>query len=178
MASLFVIQGADQGKRFEFMSSPLALGRDSSNAIRLHDTEISRRHAELRLERDGYRVVDLRSANGTFVNDQPIDNSPLHSGDRIQLGQTIMLFNEGSVAARRDLTARVDLLAKGSPDDRSAILRSIPSDEGSRVLKAPDATAGWLRERLIALCHLLLSHWPDALEGTRKALDSEKPSPH
>ena len=151
MASLFVIQGADQGKRFEFMSSPLALGRDSSNAIRLHDTEISRRHAELRLERDGYRVVDLRSANGTFVNDQPVDNSPLHSGDRIQLGQTVMLFHEGSVAARRDLTARVDLLAKSSPEDRSAILRSIPSDEGSRVLKAPDATAGWLRERLLNL---------------------------
>ncbi len=151
MASLFVIQGADQGKRFEFMSSPMALGRDSSNAIRLHDTEISRRHAELRLEHDGYRVVDLRSANGTFVNDQPVDHSPLHSGDRIQLGQTVMLFHEGSVATRRDLTARVDLLAKGSPDDRSAILKSIPSDEGSRVLKAPDATAGWLRERLMNL---------------------------
>ncbi len=151
MASLFVIQGADQGKRFEFMSSPLALGRDSSNAIRLHDTEISRRHAELRLERDGYQVVDLRSANGTFVNDQPVDHSPLRSGDRIQLGQTVMLFHEGSVATRRDLTARVDLLAKSSPDDRSAILKSIPSDEGSRVLKAPDVTAGWLRERLMNL---------------------------
>jgi two-component system NtrC family sensor kinase len=148
---LFVIQGADQGKRFEFMSSPLALGRDSSNAVRLHDTEISRRHAELRLERDGYRLVDLRSANGTFVNDQPVDHSPLHSGDRIQIGQTVMLFHEGSVATRRDLTARVDLLAKSSPDDRSAILKSIPSDEGSRVLKAPDATAGWLRERLMNL---------------------------
>ena len=70
MASLFVIQGADQGKRFEFTSSPVALGRDSSNAVRLHDTEISRRHAELRLERDGYRIVDLGSANGTFVNGQ------------------------------------------------------------------------------------------------------------
>jgi signal transduction histidine kinase len=151
VASLFVIQGADQGKRFEFMSSPLALGRDSSNAIRLHDTEISRRHAELRLESDGYRVVDLQSANGTFVNGEPVDRSPLHSGDRIQLGQTVMLFHEGSVAARRDLTARVDLLAKSSPDDRSAILKSIPSDEGSRVLKAPDATAGWLRERLMNL---------------------------
>ena len=151
MASLFVIQGADQGKRFELMSSPLALGRDGSNAIRLHDTEISRRHAELRLESDGYRVVDLHSANGTFVNGEPVDHSPLHSGDRIQLGQTVMLFHEGSVAAHRDMTARVDLLAKSSPDDRSAILKSIPSDEGSRVLKAPDATAGWLRERLMNL---------------------------
>ncbi len=62
-----------------------------------------------------------------------------------------MLFHEGNVAARRDLTARVDLLAKSSPDDRSAILKSIPSDEGSRVLKAPDAAAGWLRERLLNL---------------------------
>ena len=151
VASLSVIQGADQGKRFEFMSSPLALGRDSSNAIRLQDTEISRRHAELRLDRDGYRVVDLQSANGTFVNGKAVDQSPLHSGDRLQLGQTVMLFHEGSVAARRDLIARVDLLAKSSPDDRSAILKSIPSDEGSRVLKAPDATAGWLRERLLNL---------------------------
>ena len=151
MASLSVIQGADQGKRFEFLSSSLTLGRDSSNAIRLQDTEISRRHAELRLERDGYRVVDLRSANGTFLNGQPVDQSVLHSGDRLQLGQTVMLYHEGSMAARTDLIARVDLLAKSSPDDRSAILKSIPSDEGSRVLKAPDATAGWLRERLLNL---------------------------
>lgn len=151
MASLSVIQGADQGKRFEFTSDTLALGRDSSNAIRLQDTEISRRHAELLLERDGYRVVDLKSANGTFVNGKAVDQSPLHSGDRLQLGQTVLLFHEGSIAARPDLVARVDLLAKSSPDDRSAILRSIPSDEGSRVLKAPDATAGWLRERLLNL---------------------------
>ena len=46
----------------------------------------------------------------------------------------------------------MDLLAKSSPDDRSAILRSIPSDEGSRVLQAPDAAAaGWLRDRLMNL---------------------------
>jgi pSer/pThr/pTyr-binding forkhead associated (FHA) protein len=151
VASLSVIQGADQGKRFEFTSSPLALGRDSSNAIRLQDTEISRRHAEFRRESDGYCVVDLHSANGTFVNGKPVDHYLLHSGDRIQLGQTVMLFHEGSGAARSDLTARVDLLAKSSPDDRSAILKSMPSDEGSRVLKAPDATAGWLRERLLNL---------------------------
>ncbi len=96
MASLFVIQGADQGKRFEFKSSPVALGRDNSNAIRLHDTEVSRRHAELRQDEEAYRIVDLGSANGTFVNGQPIDQAPLHSGDRLQLGQTVMLFNEGT----------------------------------------------------------------------------------
>ena len=84
MASLFVIQGADQSKRFEFTSGPVAMGRDSSNAVRLHDTEVSRRHAELRLDREGYRIVDLGSANGTFVNGQPVDQTSLHSGDRVR----------------------------------------------------------------------------------------------
>ncbi len=151
MASLFVIQGADQGKRFEFKSSPVALGRDNSNAIRLHDTEVSRRHAELRQEEESYRLVDLGSANGTFVNGQLIDQAPLHSGDRLQLGQTVLLYNEGASSPQRDLTARVDLLSRSSPDDRSAILKSIPSGEGSRVLQKPDGAAGWLRERLVSL---------------------------
>ena len=95
MASLFVIQGADQGKRFEFKSSPVALGRDNSNAIRLHDTEVSRRHAELRQDEEAYRIVDLGSANGTYVNGQLTDQGLLHSGDRLQLGQTVMLYHDG-----------------------------------------------------------------------------------
>jgi signal transduction histidine kinase len=151
VASLFVIQGADQSKRFEFNSSPVALGRDNSNAVRLHDTEVSRRHAELRLDGQAYRIVDLNSANGTFVNGHPADGTPLSSGDRVQVGQTVMLFHEGNGGTHRGLTARVDLLTKSSADDRSAILKSIPSGEGSRVLQAPDAAAGWLRERLMNL---------------------------
>ena len=67
MASLFVIQGADQGKRFELKSKPMALGRDQSNPIRLHDTEVSRRHAEVRPVDNSYRIVDLGSANGVLI---------------------------------------------------------------------------------------------------------------
>jgi signal transduction histidine kinase len=149
---LFVIsQGADQGKRFEFSSGPVAMGRDNSNAVQLHDNEVSRRHAELRLDANGYQIVDLGSANGTYVNDHPIDRTPLNSGDRVQLGQTVMLFHDGNDGSRRDLTDRVDLLARSSPEDRSAILRRIPSDEGSRVLQAPDGAGAWLRERLMPL---------------------------
>ena len=87
MASLFVIQGADQGKRFEFKSSPVALGRENSNAIRLHDTEVSRRHAELRQFDELYRIVDLGSANGTFVNGERI-TAPrkLSAGDLLTFG--------------------------------------------------------------------------------------------
>jgi signal transduction histidine kinase len=149
----------------------MALGRDQSNPIRLHDTEVSRRHAEVRPVDDVYRIVDLGSANGTFLNGQPVDQAPLHSGDRLQLGQTVMLFNEGNQAEReRELTTRVDMLSQTGPDDRSAILRSIPAGEGSRVLQQPDAAGGWLKDRLMNLSVLYratqaISHVldPDAL---------------
>ena len=48
MPSLFVIQGRDQGKRFELDGRISGIGRDTSNLIELHDTEVSRRHAEIR----------------------------------------------------------------------------------------------------------------------------------
>jgi signal transduction histidine kinase len=152
VASLFVIQGPDQGKRFELRGRPTALGRDGSNPIRLHDNEVSRRHAEVRLSDDyTYRVVDLGSANGTYVNGRPVDTAALRSGDQVRIGQTVMLFNEGNGNAERDMTARVDLLAKASPDDRSAIIRSIPASDGSRVLEASGATGEWLKVRLANL---------------------------
>jgi nitrogen-specific signal transduction histidine kinase len=148
---LFVIQGADQGKRFEFKSGSVALGRDNSNAIRLHDTEVSRRHAELRQEDEAYRVFDLGSANGTYINGQLADQGVLHSGDRLQLGQTVMLYSDGGSTPRRDLTARVDLLSRSNPDDHSAILKSMPSGEGSRMLRQPEIATDGLRERLANL---------------------------
>jgi signal transduction histidine kinase/pSer/pThr/pTyr-binding forkhead associated (FHA) protein len=152
VASLFVIQGADQGKRFELTTSPISLGRDNTNPIRLHDTEVSRRHAEVRRSDEAYRVVDLGSANGTYVNGQAVDQSPLRSGDRLQLGQTVMLFSEAQAGSSdREVASRVNMLAPASPDDRSAILKTVPAGEGSRVLQAPDIAAGWLKDRLTNL---------------------------
>ncbi|HEV3165752.1 MAG TPA: ATP-binding protein [Isosphaeraceae bacterium] len=145
MASLFVIQGADQGKRFELKTKPMALGRDASNPIRLHDNEVSRRHAEVRPVDDAYRVVDLGSANGTYLNGQAIDQAPLKSGDQLRIGQTVMLFSEGSSPVERDLTKRVDMLSRASPDDRSAIIKSIPA---SNINAPADSAGDWLKVRL------------------------------
>jgi signal transduction histidine kinase/pSer/pThr/pTyr-binding forkhead associated (FHA) protein len=152
VGSLFVIQGADQGKRFELNARPMALGRDASNPIRLHDTEVSRRHAELRPAEEGaFRIVDLGSANGTFVNGQPVDQAPLRTGDQLRLGRTVLLYSEGPQAHERDLTQRVDLLNRASPDDRSAILRSIPASMTSHALEVPGTAADWLKIRLANL---------------------------
>ena len=65
---LIVIKGTDEGKQFDLADAVVGLGRDASNRIRLHDTEISRRHAEFCRTPQGYHVRDVGSANGTFVN--------------------------------------------------------------------------------------------------------------
>ena len=151
MASLFIIKGADQGKRFELKAKVVGLGRDNSNPIRLHDNEVSRRHAEVRKVDDTFQLVDLNSANGTFLNDATVQQVPLRSGDQLRLGQTVLIFQDTITEAGRELTARVDMLGRASPEDRSAILRSIPVDEGSRILQSPENVGDWLKDRLLNL---------------------------
>ena len=151
MASLFIIKGADQGRRFELKAKVVGLGRDNSNPIRLHDNEVSRRHAEVRKLDDAFELVDLSSANGTYLNDEPIAQVPLHSGDQVRIGQTVLIFQETITDAGKELTARVDMLHRASPDDRSAILRSIPVGEGSRILESPGNVGAWLKDRLLNL---------------------------
>lgn len=144
-ASLLVIQGADQGKRFGLNRRPMALGRDNSNPIRLHDHEVSRRHAEIRPQDDGlYALADLGSANGTYVNGELVDQVVLKLGDQVQIGQSILVYEIKSDLPHRDQSARVEL----SETDRSAILKSIPADESSRILHAPGSAGDWLRSKL------------------------------
>ncbi len=150
MASLLVIQGSDLGKRFTLDQPVTRLGRDESNTIRLFDQEVSRRHAEVRsTDGPGYRVVDLGSANGTFLNGQPVDTAPLEAGDRIQIGSTLLVYEPGP-DHNPDLTARVDFLSQAHPDDHSAIIRSVEFGP-ENLLHTSGATSEWLKTQLAHL---------------------------
>ena len=94
MFSIHIIQGFDQGVRLEIDSSSFRFGRDSNNDLQLHDSEVSRFHAELRRDGEGIKVVDLDSSNGTFVNGERATSIHLSSGDRIQLGKTHIVMKE------------------------------------------------------------------------------------
>ena len=142
MASLFVIQGADQGKRFEFKSSPVALGRDNSNAIRLHDTEVSRRHAELRLDDEAYRIVDLGSANGTYVNGQPVDQALL------ALGRPAPARPDGDALSTRAAEPRARPDRAGRPaEPRAAPTTARPSSRAFPPAKARGSCSARRRRR-------------------------------
>ncbi len=69
-----------------------------------YDAGISRMHAELRVEQDGFYVVDLESANGTIVNGQripPQEPEPVQHGDIIQLGRLrLQVISQASRSSR------------------------------------------------------------------------------
>jgi len=132
--SLFVIRGNDQGTRFELQQQTIGVGRDSSNTVQLHDTEVSRRHAEIRRVEDDYMIVDLNSSNGTFVNGQRIQRHRLASGDQVQVGGTLMLFTRPSEESGQDLTEQVRIASDRPARDRSHIVHSLSHEEGSRML--------------------------------------------
>ncbi len=143
--SLFVIQGRDQGVKFELEDGTLGLGRDAANFIQLHDTEVSRRHAEIRREGPTVGVTDLGSSNGTYVNGKRVQHQELVSGDRVQIGSTLMLFT-GAGEAASDLSDKVDIVSLQQGNEGSRILRSMTQKEGSQLFNPDSAQAAspWL----------------------------------
>jgi len=131
--TLFVIRGADQGIRIELIEPLLRLGREPSSTIHLHDTEVSRHHAELRQVETDYLISDLNSSNGTFVNGQRIRQHQLQSGDQVQLGGTLMLYTGPAEETPEDLARIVSIGPPAEVGDRSRIVRSVTQQEGSRI---------------------------------------------
>ncbi len=145
MACLFVIQGRDQGKRYDLDAPVVGLGREATNAIRLHDVEVSRRHAQVVLAEQNYKLVDLGSSNGTFVNEQRIEQHVLQSGDRVQVGRTLMIFTGNEDRSSLDLAAEVDIIGHGPAADGSRIVSSMSHEQGSHILADAElSTSPWL----------------------------------
>jgi signal transduction histidine kinase len=151
---LIVIKGADEGKQFELQGDVLAAGRDAVNPVRLHDTEVSRRHAEFRQVNGGYSVVDVGSANGTFVNNQPVKEAVLQSGDQVRIGQTLLVYSAGrnDTASGGDLADRISMIARQEMELPSSVIKTIGETEGSRILAQPqEAGTAWLQTALANL---------------------------
>jgi hypothetical protein len=82
------------GQRIALTSDTSNIGRLPDCTIHLSDPQSSRYHAEIRAGHDGFRVVDLKSTNGTYVNGTAISEQLLRDGDEIRIGSTAMRFEE------------------------------------------------------------------------------------
>jgi two-component system cell cycle response regulator len=84
------------GKRFSLADGLVQIGRGADNDVVLHSDSVSRRHARIERSTATYRVVDLQSTNGTYVNDEVVQDRELSRGDQIKIGDTIMKFLSGA----------------------------------------------------------------------------------
>lgn len=87
----------DFGKHFLLEKSKVLLGRDEANEIAIHDEKISKVHSEISILKSSQgieriSITDLASTNGTYVNNELIDQVTLHAGDKIQIGDTVLLL--------------------------------------------------------------------------------------
>jgi len=94
-ACLVVIYGSELGKKYNLNSSSLVIGRSSKCDIQIDQESISRNHSKIVNTGKSILVRDLGSTNGTYVNDEPIDEYVLRDGDLIKIGRTIFKFLTG-----------------------------------------------------------------------------------
>ncbi len=113
--------------RLLYPDQAVRLGRASENDIVIDDPKISRNHAELGWNGTGFSLLDLSSANGTFVNGQRVVKTPcvLRDGDEICLGKMLMYYEIVRAESTEPTTPRTTeplgeigahLVVSGGPD--------------------------------------------------------------
>jgi diguanylate cyclase (GGDEF)-like protein len=94
-ACLVVIYGSELGKKYNLNAASLVIGRSSKCDIQIDQESISRNHSKILNTGKSILVRDLGSTNGTYVNDDPVDEYVLRDGDLIKIGRTIFKFLTG-----------------------------------------------------------------------------------
>ena len=92
-ALLVVMRGPNNGARFLLDDESVSAGRHPDSDIFLDDVTVSRRHAVFVREDGGYRVRDVGSLNGTYVNRSLVDEAVLRAGDEVQIGKFRLTYN-------------------------------------------------------------------------------------
>ena len=136
VGTLLVTVGPDSGRRFVLPpagppgdaaaedAAPVGIGRGTANAIRLRDTEVSRRHAVIRRAGGRYELADVGSSNGTLLNGAKLEAAAaLNDGDRVQVGRSTLLFSRPSPD---DSRAGVSLIGSASDDPSGSLLATLP----------------------------------------------------
>jgi signal transduction histidine kinase len=125
MASLRVIRGPDAEKIYSLTDEPVRLGRDPACGIHLNDSEVSRDHALLQRRGPQFTIVDLKSSNGTFVNERRIEQCVLAHGDRLRVGKSMLTFTEESEPPSSYGKHDVEIVVPVHDSDLSEIRQSL-----------------------------------------------------
>src|SRR6187549_1359740 len=96
-----VLEGIDKGRVYRDLPTPVTIGREEGNLLRLNDERVSRFHAKVQFDNGEIILTDLGSTNGTRVNGNAVDIRRLRPGDRVAIGRSLLLYgSDEEIAAR------------------------------------------------------------------------------
>src|SRR5262245_12455276 len=127
-----VLEGIDKGRVFRELPTPLTIGREEGNILRLNDERVSRFHAKVQVDADDFILTDLESTNGTRVNGTVVQIRRLRYGDRVSVGRSLLLFGSNDQIAAR--MASPDAAALPPPPVQSDALAQGP--DGPATIQA------------------------------------------
>jgi hypothetical protein len=126
-----VLEGVDKGRTFRELPTPVTIGREEGNLLRLNDERVSRFHAKVQQDQQDIILTDLESTNGTRVNGNVVQIRRLRAGDRIGVGRSMLLF--GTID---EINARMASLAKTSGPPAGGTLGGSLSSPGPATVQA------------------------------------------
>ncbi|MET0999435.1 MAG: FHA domain-containing protein, partial [Marmoricola sp.] len=91
-ALLVVQRGPGAGSRYLLDTDLSTVGRNPESDIFLDDITVSRRHVEFRRADESFRVHDVGSLNGTYLNGDRVDDAELQNGDEVRIGKFRLVF--------------------------------------------------------------------------------------
>jgi hypothetical protein len=133
LITLRVLHGADRGRVFHDLPTPVTIGREEGNAIQLNDERVSRYHLKLQEDNDKIVATDLESTNGTKINGEDVQVRIVRHGDMISVGRSLLLVGSPADIDRRiaEVSARHPPAAVGHArqlKERMKQLTGEPSD--------------------------------------------------
>lgn len=141
---LRIAEGKEAGKEFLFDQPAVVIGRTPECDVCVYEAGVSRRHARICADGDGYFIEDLGSSNGTRVNGSAVKKQPLQSGDLLALGAVVFAFTPvaavAAVASESTRIVSVDLDAT-RPRAKVALLAGGASEEERSQLARTATTA-------------------------------------
>jgi len=165
--TLRVLDGADRGRAFESLETPVTIGREEGNVIQLNDERVSRFHVKIQSDNDRLVLTDLESTNGTKVNGEDVRLRVLKFGDVIQVGRTAIL-----VGSREQIEER---LARLPPQESKSWFKFRKGGTGEESHGSGSDSGGWVDTE--NLQDFLFNHespeLPDDLTPTQAAQLSE-----
>jgi hypothetical protein len=163
--TLRVLDGADRGRMYENIETPVTIGREEGNSIQLNDDRVSRFHVKIQEDHGKIVLTDLASTNGTQVNGEDTQLRILRHGDLITIGRSVVLYG-----SREQIAARLAAL-RGEDIPLDDLESGAELDPALKDAVSLDFELGWSKdENLQATLHTLQPpELPDRLDPVQAA---------